>query len=191
MICILLSRTYFPSITIFPLVILLSKKLKLILKTAFEFSRNHLKILSAFLIFAFKSVISLNDIFFSILQYSNFRESDGEKDFSTCFCPIFKINQKEIATVNLILFSDGVNLKKSTFKKEVWPICIQIADLPPRQRLARKNIVLAALHVGCSHPNWENLVPHIEAELISGLQIEINENLNIRVQFKVRLLIAD
>ena len=91
----------------------------------------------------------------------------------------------------MILFSDGVNLKKSTFKKEVWPIWIQIADLPPRQRLARKNIGLAALHVGCSHPNWEKLVPHIEAELISGLQIEINENLNIRVQFKVRLLIAD
>ena len=42
------------------------KRLKLFLKTAFEFSRNHLKILSAFLIFAFKSVISLNDIFFQI-----------------------------------------------------------------------------------------------------------------------------
>ena len=59
-----LIKNILPSITIFPLVILLSKKLTLILKTVLGFSRNHLKILSAFLIFAFKSVISLNDIFF-------------------------------------------------------------------------------------------------------------------------------
>ena len=30
--------------------------------------------------------------FFLSSQYSNFRESDGEKDFTTIFCPIFKTN---------------------------------------------------------------------------------------------------
>ena len=56
----------------FPLVIHLSKKLRLILKTACEFSRNRLKIPSAFLIFAFKLLISLNENFcfnFTVLLF--------------------------------------------------------------------------------------------------------------------------
>ena len=59
-----LIKNLFPVNNNFPTGYSFIKKVKKILKTAFEFSRNHLKILSAFLISAFKSVISLNDIFF-------------------------------------------------------------------------------------------------------------------------------
>ena len=128
---------------------------------------------------------------FSILQYSDIRNRGLNNDFSISLCPVFSIKQNQKATVNLIVFADGVNIKKSTFKKEVWPVWIQVADLPPKLRMSRKNIVLASLFVGPSHPKWEELVPHLRAELLSGLAIEINEHMKVEVDFKARMLVCD
>ena len=73
--------------------------------------------------------------------------------------------------LNLLVFSDGVNIKKSTLRTELWPIWIQIADLPPSQRMSWSNIILAALFVGNVTPNWNELVPHIKSELLSSIKL--------------------
>ena len=46
------------------------------------------------------------------------------------------------------------------------------------------------MFVGSKHPNWKLLVPQIEAELSTGLQIEAGDRV-YKVLFKVRLLISD
>ena len=125
-----------------------------------------------------------------IINYSEQRRIRPHLDFKESICPRFEISPEKSAVFNLILFSDGVNIKKSTLKKEVWPIWIGLADLPPKLRMARKNVVLAALHVGSSYPNWNKLVPHIQAELRTGIQIE-SFALNFHSSFKVRLMISD
>ena len=84
-----------------------------------------------------------------------------------------------------------MNIKKSTFKKELWPVWIQVADLPPNLRMARQNIVLAALFVGCSHPDWDTLVPHLFDELKTGIELEMGNQAIYKISFKVRLLISD
>ena len=101
------------------------------------------------------------------------------------------MNYNNHLVINLVLFSDGVNIKKSTLKKEVWPIWIQIADLPPRIRMARKIIVLAALYFGNRHPDWKEIVPELKNEILMGIEIEFAEQVMCIVEFKVRLLISD
>ena len=114
----------------------------------------------------------------NILRYSNQRKEDPFGDFSRSICPIVEVGGSENLLLNLILFSDGVNIKKSTFKKEIWPIWIQIADLPPKLRMARKNIVLAALFVGETVPDWTPIVPHLRSEIFSGIDLSIDEQTN-------------
>ena len=102
-----------------------------------------------------------------------------------------QIEQNNSLDINLILFTDGVNIKKSTFKKEVWPIWVQIADLPPKLRSARKNIVLAALAIGDSYHSWHNFVPDLKHEIATPLTVDIKDDVSYKVRFDFRLLIAD
>ena len=125
-----------------------------------------------------------------ISKHSDFRRGNPDKDFNPSFCPIADLNQSTVV-INLIFFTDGVNIKKSTYKKEIWPIWVQIADLPPKIRSARKNIVLAALAVSNSFPSWNDFVYNLKDELATGLLVEISENLSYKFLFKARLLIAD
>ena len=89
--------------------------------------------------------------------------------------------------INLILFTDGVKVKKSTMKKGLWPLWIQVADLPPKIRMARKNLVLAGLLVGEGTPNWTEIVRHLKAELMGPIEISGQ----FQVTFKFRIIIAD
>ena len=57
--------------------------------------------------------------------------------------------------------------------------------------MARQNIVLAALFVGCSHPDWDTLVPHLFDELNTGIELEMGNQASYKILFKVRLLISD
>ena len=129
--------------------------------------------------------------FSKIFQYSEFRKHNPHVDFNTYLCPPTEIGHSNIINTNLVIFSDGVNIKKSTFKKELWPVWIQVADLPPNLRMARQNIVLAALFVGGTHPNWDTLVPHLSAELNTGIQFEMSDQVSYKILFKVRLLVSD
>ena len=126
----------------------------------------------------------------SIFNYSSERLEKNDCDFNVSFIPPPKKEQNYL-TVNLILFSDGVSIKKSTLKRELWPVWIQIADLPPKLRMSQKNIVLAALHVGSSYPNWKELVPYLRDQLNSSIDLARKERETVRLVFKVKLLVCD
>ena len=87
----------------------------------------------------------------SISGYSSQRKQNPNSDLNEKVSPPCRNKDNEIK-FNIILFSVGVNIKKSTLKRELWPIWIQLADLPPVLRMSRKNFVLASLFVGSSHP---------------------------------------
>ena len=88
------------------------------------------------------------------------------------------------------MFSDGVNIKKSTLRKELWPVWFQVADLPPRKRMSRQNIVLGALFNGNTTPNWNELVPIINSELLSGVNFK-HSGVSFQAFFSIKLLIVD
>ena len=82
-----------------------------------------------------------------IFNYAEFRKSNPSLDLSLLVSPPVAVSADQSITINLSLFTDGVNIKKSTVKKPLWPVWIQLTDLPPILRMSRKNIVLAALFV--------------------------------------------
>ena len=125
----------------------------------------------------------------SILDYSLYRDSNPHSDFNKDICPL--VLRGTNTTFNPILFSDGVNIKKSTLKRELWPIWIQIADLPPILRMSRKNIVLTALFAGSNYPNWKTIVPFIKGQLNSGVEISQNSGYPFRANFKIKVLVSD
>ena len=135
------------------------------------------------------SVLERN--FNEILNYSSHRKLYPYSDFNDKFSPIFGITDSNSATLNLIVSTDGVNIKKTTFKKELWPIWIQVADLPPILRMARKNIVLAALFVGSQAPDWTTIVPHLRAELVSNVEVVVHGDYRLSVRLNCISIVAD
>ena len=130
---------------------------------------------------------NLNQIF----NYSEHRKNNPEMDLNNEIAPRVQVRPNHTTTINLNMFTDGVSIKKSTFKREVWPIWLQITDLPPVLRMARKNIVLAAPFVGSGIPDWQNITPQIRAELLSPIEVQLNYEISLSVGFQVNLLVAD
>ena len=126
-----------------------------------------------------------------ILNYSTFRKEYKENDLNESIAPIAEIDENKSIRLILILSTDGVSIKKSTFKKELWPVWLQIADLPPKLRMSRNNIILAALYVGAETPNWVDIVPHLRAELVSDIEVLDSDNLEITAKLKTVLLVSD
>ena len=124
-----------------------------------------------------------------IFEYAEHRVKNPSIDLNCSFCPPVQVDGKKIF-FNLILSSDGVNIKKSTLRKELWPIWLQVADLPPRQRMSRQNIVLAVLYVGNKTPPWNELVPHLRSQLLEAIEVRQNDNRYL-ASFSVKLLVSD
>ena len=122
-----------------------------------------------------------------VFKYSASRRENGFLDFNCEKFLLVEENSSGILTFNVILFSDGVRIKKSTMKRELWPIWVQLADLPPRQMMYQKNIVLAGLCVGHVQHNWNEIVVHLKGETIS--------HKNMRTYcvfvFKIKFLVSD
>ena len=72
-----------------------------------------------------------------ILRYSEIRKQNPNKDFHVSVCPAVQIEQNNSLDINLILFTDGVNIKKSTFKKR------SLANMGANCRPAPKAVVSA------------------------------------------------
>ena len=125
-----------------------------------------------------------------ILNYSLIRKSNPNSDLNLLFSPAVQITANSLE-IKLTIFTDGVNIKKLTFKKELWPVWLQVADLPPKLRMARKNIVLAALYVGNALPDWNEIRPKIKSELSSTCVLYFADDMCINVSFKVKLLVCD
>ena len=130
---------------------------------------------------------NLNQIF----NYSEYRKRNPHNDLNFSIAPPVKVSPAHRIDINLNLFTDGVNIKKSTLKKEIWPIWLQVTDLPPILRMAKKNTVLAGLIVGSGLPDWELITPNLRGELITPIELFANENLSLSVAFNVNLLVAD
>ena len=71
----------------------------------------------------------------SIFSYTEERRQKIYSDFNAELCPFIETTQRPLYN-SLLLSSDGVNIKKSTFKKELWPVWVQIANLPPKLRMS-------------------------------------------------------
>ena len=79
----------------------------------------------------FSSAAPCNELTFAFTQYykkesaiffldnSCERKENSDEDFNFDFVPVIAEFEKS-ATVSLLLFSDGVSIKKSTAKKELW-----------------------------------------------------------------------
>ena len=126
-----------------------------------------------------------------ISAYSEFRRRNSDIDLNTKIAPIVCPETSSVLEMNLVLSTDGVNIKKSTYKKELWPVWLQCSDMPPILRKSRKNIVLACLYVGSGSPNWNEIVPRLRAELVSPIEIVNSPFPGASISFKVRLLVAD
>ena len=138
--------------------------------------------------FELRDIVQRN--FNDIIEYSDQRKESPHLDCNTFVCPPVDLNDDRKVFINLLLFSDGVNIKKSTLRKELWPVWFQVADLPPRKRMSRQNIVLGALFNGNTTPNWNELVPIINSELLSGVNFKHN-GVSFQAFFSIKLLIAD
>ena len=127
----------------------------------------------------------------AIFNYSEKRRNEPEFDLNLNIAPLAKVSQGQFLNINLSIFTDGVSIKKSTNRREVWPIWVQITDLPPVLRMARKNIVLAALYVGSGVPDWTEIVPQIRAELLTPVEVFLNSEVPLAVRFRFNLLVSD
>ena len=126
-----------------------------------------------------------------ISAYSEFRRRNSDIDLNTKIAPIVCPETSSLLEMNLVLSTDGVNIKNSTYKKELWPVWLQCSDMPPILRMLRKNIVKACLYVGSGSPNWNEIVPRLSAELVSPIEIVNSPFPGASISFKVRLLVAD
>ena len=122
-----------------------------------------------------------------ILDYGLFRQECPESDLNLDLAPPVRIIDNSI-NINLVLFTVGVNIKKSTVKNELWPIWLQVADLPPVLRMSRKNTVLASLFVGSGYPNWSLINHQVHAELSGAVHCSTTD---LNISYNVRLLISD
>ena len=126
-----------------------------------------------------------------IAAYSEFRLQNSDLDPNLQVAPIVLPYSRWDLEMNLVLSTDGVNIKKSTYKKELWLVWLQCSDLPPILRMSRKNIIPGCLFVGNSAPNWNESVTRLRAELISPIDFDHLNFPRAKVIFKVRLLVAD
>ena len=127
----------------------------------------------------------------SILKFSAERISNGGcNDISLEQAPAIVDFSSTKLVFSLVLSTDGVSIVNSS-AQEIWPIWLAVCQLPPKLRMSQKNIVLAALHTGNGKPNWEKIVPHIESELQSSIEIETYMGHSFDVSFKVVFIVAD
>ena len=85
--------------------------------------------------------------------------------------------------------SDGVRFVKST-PKQLWPVWIALANLPPVLRCSFWNIVLASLWYGHGKPNWDQIFGDLSSELSKGFSIYY-KNSCFKIRAEMILLVSD
>ena len=92
--------------------------------------------------------------------------------------------------IQLVLNIDGAPAFKSS-KFSVWPIWVQVFNLPPKMRGAFSNLALLGLWHGKSKPDFAKLLPLMVFEIESLTESKLNiENLGT-LRFRVRSFVAD
>lgn len=91
----------------------------------------------------------------------------------------------ESNTIYFVLNTDGLSPINSK-NTHVWPIILSVINLEPKLRRESSNLVLMSLFVGSSKPDWAEILPYINAQLHSGLDID-----GKHFRCKVVCLVAD
>ena len=119
-----------------------------------------------------KNIISKN--YTSICKFLH------DKDRS--FIDIIDGNQYkfENGTLNLLTFTDGVQIYKSTAKQScVWPVICNIIELPQSIRESKRNKIISGIWTGQNKPNsdilFKHLIEDISQILSNGLIIDIRD----------------
>ena len=84
-------------------------------------------------------------------------------EISISTCTLFKHNQSFFVHpehLGVIINTDGISIFKSS-RVTVWPVYLQLANLPPLLRFRRDNIITCGLWVGQTKPNMDILLPPI------------------------------
>jgi len=79
-------------------------------------------------------------------------------------CPEIKSN-----VLYFIINTDGISPIRSR-NLHVWPIILSMINLKPNHRRMLKNLILASLYVGESQPVWSEILPHVVAQIKSGVE---------------------
>lgn len=91
----------------------------------------------------------------------------------------------ESNTIYFALNTDGLSPINSK-NIHVWPIILSVINLEPKFRRESSNLVMMSLFVGSSKPDWAEILPFINAQLHSGLDID-----GKHFKCKVVCLVAD
>ena len=92
--------------------------------------------------------------------------------------------------MNLVLSTDGVNIKKSTYGKELWrmaPVLRFAADIT----YVAKERYFGMSFCGFWSAKLAQIVPRLRAELNTPIEIDSPDSPRKTAVFKVRLLVAD
>ena len=92
--------------------------------------------------------------------------------------------------VQIVLNVDGAPVFKSS-KLSVWPIWVQIFNLPPKLRSAFSNLMLLGLWHGKSKPDFKKLLPALVFELESLRDANFFIEGVGPIKFRVRSIVAD
>ena len=125
----------------------------------------------------------------SLLRYNIERAKNDLPDYP--FGKITMPSSKDSLPIDLILSTDGANFVQSSSNHQMYPIWLQIIQLPPILRMSKKNIALAALWIGRGRPSWGQIVPYLNRELAKVEAVELPNGKCIFLKFKVHLLVAD
>ena len=99
--------------------------------------------------------------------------------------------EENIIAIDLMLFTDGVTFMKSSSNRILWPIWLPLAQLPPRLRKSRKNIVLASLFVGAKKPVFDSFICHIKQEALKRPVVWSSLGTTVEIRCKIIMLVAD
>ena len=92
--------------------------------------------------------------------------------------------------LQIVLNIDGASVFKSR-NIAIWPLWVQLYNLPPKVRYAVNNMCLLALWHGFGKPDFEEFLPLI----FSDLQLTLKRNLTVqnlgKISIRVRCLVAD
>ena len=152
------------------------------------------------------NLISFNDGVYCSLFFGDFLKDVAESNWNAlvdyadervrqpvCDIPSHKVCTDFSTTnvnLNLIMFTDGVSVVKSSANNELWPVWMALCELPPLLRMMRENIVLCGLFAGRSKPPWHSIVPELIKQLSMEHHIDIFSR-NVILKFQVILMAAD
>jgi len=101
------------------------------------------------------------------LQFHQQKTQSGMNDISDGYLfPGMKSN-----VLYFMLNTDGISPIRSR-SVHVWPIILSLVNLKPSHRRLLPNLIMVSLYIGESQPLWSEILPHIVAELNSGLDFE-------------------